>query len=242
LSPLEETTFPRFGLEHDLALVVVAGATAAAIVFARRASPRAATVARFVMAALMLGGSLTEIVVGLWTGLETADDLIPLQLCDFSLFLGAYTLVTLSEWTIEPLFYFAMSGTVAALVTPELPCVHVADFRFLAYFGLHGLTIMSALVLPLGLGLVPARGAWWRAVVWINGYAAVVALFNLAAGTNLLYLRSKPTVPTLFDVLGPWPWYLVSLEGVCLALFFVLDVGLRVATRSRPGVSVTEVR
>jgi uncharacterized membrane protein YwaF len=86
-------------------------------------------------------------------------DLVPLQLCDFTLFLGAYTLVTLSEWTVEPLYFFAMSGTLAAIVTPELPCVHAADFRFIAYFGLHGLTLASAALVIFGLRVVPAPRA-----------------------------------------------------------------------------------
>src|SRR5262249_57920186 len=113
---------------------------------------------------------------GLGRGGLSAADLVPLQLCDLTLFLGAYTLVTLSDWTVEPLYFFGMSGTFAALVTPELPCVHIADFRFIAYFGLHGLTVVSAALLIFGLRVVPARGAWWRAWVWLNAYAAVVAL------------------------------------------------------------------
>jgi uncharacterized membrane protein YwaF len=85
-----------------------------------------------------------------------------------------------------------MSGTVAALLTPELPSVGATDFRFLAYFGLHGLTVVATLTLTLGLGLVPTGGAWWRAMLWLNAYAALVSVVNIVAGTNFMYLRAKP--------------------------------------------------
>jgi hypothetical integral membrane protein (TIGR02206 family) len=228
-------SFPRFGPEHDLALLVIAAVAIAAILFVRRASPAATRAFRLALATAMVVGSIAEIVVGLWKGLESVAELVPLQLCDLTLFLGAYTVVTLSKRTVEPLYSFAMSGTLAALVTPELPCVHVADFRFVTYFGLHGLTVVAAAVLIFGLRLVPKPGAWWRAWLWLNAYAAVVALVNVASGMNIMYLRAKPTVPTLFDTLGPWPWYLLSLEGVALGLFLALDVLLRLFTGQSAG-------
>jgi hypothetical integral membrane protein (TIGR02206 family) len=228
---LTDTLFLRFGPDHDLALLVILVAGATSIVFVRLAPPSATKRFRLALAAAMVGGALTEILLALWEGSEPLSQVAPLELCDLSLMLGVFTLITLSRRTVEPLYYFVMSGTVAALLTPELPAVGATDFRFLAYFGLHGLTVIATLTLTLGLGLVPALGAWWRAMLWLNAYAALVSVVNIVAGTNFMYLRAKPVVPTLFDWLGPWPWYLLSLEGVGLVLFFLLDLPLRALAR-----------
>jgi hypothetical integral membrane protein (TIGR02206 family) len=223
--------FERFGPVHLGALACVALGCLSCVVLARRGGPVRGL--RLSLAALMVGGSLLEVASGLAAGRGTLEELAPLQLCDLSLFLAAFTLATGSRRTLEPLYFFAMAGTVPALLTPELPC-RVTAGRFLAYFGLHGLTVVALALLVLGLRLVPARGAWWRAFLWLNAYAAVVGAVDVAAGANFMYLRAKPAVPTLFDWLGPWPLYLVSLEAVALLLFALLQLPLRAGGPLRP--------
>ncbi|GED28899.1 hypothetical protein BCE02nite_00400 [Brevibacillus centrosporus] len=37
-----------------------------------------------------------------------------------------------------------------------------------------------------------------------------------------MFVTHKPFQPTLMDYLGPYPWYILSLEGVALGLFCLL--------------------
>lgn len=223
----------RFGPAHTGTLLAIAVFAVASVVLARCAPAAFTRRMRFTLAALMVGGALVEIPVSIWQGWATFQEVAPLQLCDLSLMLGAFTLLTLNRHSVEPLYFFALSGTLPALLTPELGA-DVLSFRFLIYFVLHGLTVIAALTLVLGLGVVPQRGAWWRALLWINVYAVVMALVNLALDTNFLYLRAKPIDPTPFDWFGPWPWYIGSLELVCFCLFLLLDQPLRALRRAPP--------
>ena len=151
--------------------------------------------------------------------------MLPLQLCDLAAMLAVYGLLTLDRRAIEPLYFFALAGTLPALLTPELD-VGFPRFRFVVYFVEHGLTVIAPLVLVVGLRIHPSRGAWLRAVLQLNALAAVVALLNLALGTNFLYLTRKPVGPTPFDLLGPWPIYLVGLEVLVLVIFRLLQAAL----------------
>ena len=50
----------------------------------------------------------------------------------------------------------------------------------------------------------------------------MVAVINIALHTNYLYLSNKPASITAYDFLGPWPWYLLSVWLMGVALAFVL--------------------
>jgi uncharacterized membrane protein YwaF len=42
-----------------------------------------------------------------------------------------------------------------------------------------------------------------------------------------MYLRAKPPTASLFDLMGPWPWYLAVATAVGVVLFLVLDAPFR---------------
>jgi len=46
-----------------------------------------------------------------------------------------------------------------------------------------------------------------------------VTLIDFLGGTNFMYLRQKPISSSLFDILGPWPWYIPGADLVALVLF-----------------------
>jgi uncharacterized membrane protein YwaF len=89
-------------------------------------------------------------------------------------------------------------------------------------------------VLVYGLGLYPRRSAVARVAAITVAYTAFVGIVDALTGANYMYLRSKPATPTLLDVMGQWPWYIVSAGVVAVVLFLALDLLARVAARSRP--------
>jgi uncharacterized membrane protein YwaF len=58
---------------------------------------------------------------------------------------------------------------------------------------------------------------WWS---W--GYMAVVMGFNALVGTNYGFLNGKPEGASQLDRLGPWPYYLIPLQAIGLAMFLLL--------------------
>jgi hypothetical integral membrane protein (TIGR02206 family) len=219
-----ENTFTLFGSDHLMSLGFLAAFAAAAIAIARTGSDPTRRRLRIVLALALGACHLAENAVALWQGWYQIQ-MLPLEMCDLAALFGIYGLLTGDRRAVGPAWFFALSGTLPALITPELD-VTFPHFRFVIYFLEHGLTVVTPLVLVLGLGIVPRTGAWFRAFIVINAFGALDGALNAVLGTNFMYLSHKPAGPTPFDWFGPWPGYLVVLELLVIVLFRLLQIPL----------------
>lgn len=213
--------FRLFGPDH-LAALALTGLAAVALVWIVRRDPRG-------RAALAVRGALVAVLAAAVLAFFLGEasyrplrvwDFLPLHLCDFLILVAVYALLALRQGACE-LLYFWSGGTLLAMLTPDL-AVGFPEPYFFVYFGLHGGVVAASAVLVFGFGRRPAPGSPWRAFLWTLAYAAVVGAFNLAFGTNFLFLCRKPEQPTLLDLLGPWPIYLFTTAVVALALFHAM--------------------
>lgn len=147
---------------------------------------------------------------------------LPLQICDIGTFLAAFALWSRWPIIVELTYFWGVAGTFQALVTPDLP-QHFPDYLYFQYYIAHGGIVAAALLLVVGLRLYPRRDAVLRVAGLTLMYAAVMGLIDATTGANYLYLRSKPASATLFDMMGPWPWYVASATLVGFVLFLLLD-------------------
>jgi hypothetical integral membrane protein (TIGR02206 family) len=222
--------FVPFGAAHLGALVTVA-LLALLLVALVRVRPASALAVRLALAAGIVGLVVFEFSMGAREGWLGWKALLPLELCDAALVLAVVTLLVPRRATAEVVYFWAGSGTLLAMLTPELPW-NFPRWEFVVFFGLHGLVLVAALVLVFGLGLRPRPGAPLRVFGITAGWAALVGLVNLALGTNYMYLRHKPLAPTLLDWMGPWPVYIGVGAIVALALFLVLGLPFRRESRA----------
>ena len=203
----------------------------ALVLVARRA--RDGVGARAVRVALAAGlASLAgmQILLAVREGWFSLELLVPLHLCDLAILLAIGCLLWLHRAATEVLYFWALSGTLLAMLTPDLRY----DFphpEFLLFFGLHGLVVASAVTLTAGLGLTPRPRAPQRVFLFTIAYALLVAGVNQAFGTNFLFLCAKPENPTLLDYLGPWPFYLLACAAMGLTAFHLLDLPFHASRR-----------
>lgn len=212
--------FHTFGRDHLFALAAIAVVTLSLVLLARRHPGEARLRKALAVALLVL--MAVSLVLSRHEG-ESWRTLAPLQLCDIALFVGAWALWTLRPLAAEVTYFWGAAGSVLAVLTPDLSFGFPAPIYF-TYFALHGAVIVSAFLLPFGLGRVPRPGALWRVLLLTNLYAAVIAVVDVRFETNFLFLRAKPPSPTPFDWFGPWPWYLLVVEGVAVVLFAALSL------------------
>lgn len=191
-----------------------------------RGRPALAPLVCRALAAGIAGLLAFELLVAAREGWLTWRTLLPLELCDAALVLAVVTLLRPRRAAAEVVYFWAGSGTLLAMLTPELPW-GFPRWEFVVFFGLHGLVLVAGLVLVFGRGLRPRSGAPWRMLGITAAWAAFVGLVNLALGTNYMYLRHKPSVATPLDWMGPWPVYIGVCSLVALSLFHLLALPFR---------------
>jgi hypothetical integral membrane protein (TIGR02206 family) len=217
--------FVPFGPAH-LGAVLSMALVAVGLAWLVRARPGLSTRVRGGLFASIVALVGFELGTGAREGWLTPRMLLPLELCDAAMLLALVALVRPRPLPAEILYFWAGSGSLLAMVTPELPW-GFPRWEFVVFFGLHGLVLAAAAVLVFGLGLRPRPGAPRRAFLATAGWAALAGAANLALGTNFMYLRRKPAADTPLDWMGPWPLYILTGAVVALVLFECLALPFR---------------
>ncbi|MHC4547857.1 MAG: YwaF family protein [Planctomycetota bacterium] len=218
--------YPPFGPDHLGALVATALIAALLIRHGRARRGRPGTgVAGRCLAYLMLGAFLADPIVYVAYGQFTWATALPLELCDAAGVATIAALLTRRQPAFELAYFWGLSGTLQALLTPAL---HFAFPHpdFIRYFVLHSGIVVGVLYLGPGLGMRPRRGAVWRAVGWTVAYAVAIGLIDAALEANYMWLREPPP-GSILDLFGPWPLYILGGTAIGILLFLLLDLPYR---------------
>lgn len=168
---------------------------------------------------------LNVFTVNQWSYLQVSfpvplNNTIPGHLCDLVAFLMGFGLLFRHALSCELAYTWGLGGTLQALITPNLS-QDFPDPIFLSFFHAHGVIVVAALFLPLGLRWSPRPGVVLRSFAWLQLYFVAAIGLNLSLGTNFGFLMQKPQAASLFDYLGPWPWYWLALQPISLLLILL---------------------
>ncbi len=148
---------------------------------------------------------------------------LPLHLCNMMpIFVAfAFYLNNRTFWSV--LFYWIMAGTFQSLITPTLEH-SFPHFEYHRYFIIHaGLVILA---------LYPYYVYQWRlrfydafrSMIFLNVVGCIMYFIDKLLAANYMYMIGPPNGATIYDLLGPWPWYTVSIQGLMLLLFSILTI------------------
>jgi hypothetical integral membrane protein (TIGR02206 family) len=157
---------------------------------------------------------------------------LPLFLCDVVSILLAIAIIQGRQRFAEIGYLWGIAGTVQGLITPTLTFSWCCP-EYYVFFLQHGGVPIAALVVVCSSSLRPQPRAFRRAVYWSWGYMAVVFCFNLALDANYGFLNGKPPSESLFDFMGEYPWYLITLQVIAFTLYYLLLLPFSSKQKSR---------
>lgn len=150
-----------------------------------------------------------------------ASHALPLQLCSVSLILCIVLLVTNNKFVFEIVYFIGIAGAIQAILTPEL-FYNFPHFRFFHFFVNHSLIIWICLFYVWTIKYRIQLTSLFKSLVFLQIVAFIAFIANIITGGNYMFLAGKPKTSSALDVLGDYPWYILSLEGIALILFFIL--------------------
>lgn len=150
-------------------------------------------------------------------------DSLPLELSSISLFATILLLWTGNRRLYVFVFFAGIGGALQALITPVLS-YNFPHFRFFHFFYTHIGVIIAALYFTWAKGYRPVFKDIWKAMMMLNIVAAFVFVANLFTKGNYMFLNKKPETASVLDFLGPYPYYIISLE--VFALLFSIGLWL----------------
>lgn len=229
-------TFHLFGTAHLVTIAAIAAVSAGLPMLARASwQQRLVRPLAIALAIVLLALEVGTLVYSRWVLATPWPQNLPAHLCDLAMVAGALSLLTANRHLFQLLYYWGLAGTLQAILTPDLP-FGFPDLRYLFFFFSHGLVLVAIAYGAGALGLrATARGIATTLMVTHLWALLVAAPINWAFGTNYLYLSAKPAHASLMDAMGPWPWYLLTLELVGLASFFLYYAPWALAARWRRG-------
>jgi hypothetical integral membrane protein (TIGR02206 family) len=218
---------PAFALfdSGHLAFLSVIGLTALAFFYFRNAWDAAAR--RKLRWGLAIAIILAELAWQGWSlyyGKWSIQTNLPLHLCSVFVWLSAYMLIRRSYVVYELAYFLGIGGAMQALLTPDAGIYGLPHFRAIQTLVGHGLIFLAPIYMTAVEGFRPTLGSFKRVILWTNIYMVFVFGVNLLLGSNYLFIAHKPEFPSLIDLLWPWPWYIIQLEVIGLAIVSLLYI------------------
>jgi hypothetical integral membrane protein (TIGR02206 family) len=235
--------FELFGTGH-LAALAVLGAIVAFLLWGWQDPDEVSRRrVRLLFASIMI---LNEVGWHYWNianGAWTLQDHLPLHASSLSIWGSIYVLLSRNFRVYEIIYFIGIAGAVQALITPSAGIYGLPHYRAFQTLISHGMIVVAMVYMTRIEGLRPTWSSVWKTMLAINIYLVVVTAINVMLGSNYMYTLAKPQTASLFDLFGPWPWYLVAAEFIALPLFTLLYLPfVLVDRRSAKAVALADTR
>ena len=223
--------FVMFGPAHQVAIALAFILPVVVALLVRMANNATLTkIVRIVFAVELIATYVIWIWLLYSRGWMAVGNLLPMHLCDWAAIAAIVTLLRPNQKTYELAYFWALSATLQATLTPEL-ALGWPDWRFIVFFGFHCGVIAAVLYMTLGMKMRPYLKSIPRVIGWTLFYGVCAGLVDWIFDVNFGFLHGKSKDPSVLDLLAPWPYYIAELVPIGIAFILVLYLPFFIADR-----------
>ncbi|MEO6131894.1 MAG: TIGR02206 family membrane protein [Saprospiraceae bacterium] len=230
--------FHTFSSAHIIVLLVLVVITLVIITIGQRTEGRMKIWIGYSVASTAFALQLIDLGMRLMN--RTLDVLVdlPLFLCDIvAIVLPSVILLENRKW-IGIFYFWALAGTLQALITPELRSTYPA-FEFFRYFIMHGFIVSAVLYYVIVMRIRITWKDLLNAIIYAQVYLVAIHIVNMMLRSNYSYTMAKPASATVLNYFGDWPWYIFFAEGLMIILFIILLIPFLIIYPNNTGMRDT---
>ncbi|WP_338754300.1 TIGR02206 family membrane protein [Bacillus sp. FJAT-52991] len=227
----EQFHFQMFSASHIAILLILISSIVFMYVFKNYLKTLELKYAEIGIALFLLTLEITYHVWMIVTDSWNLSHSLPLELCSISLFLTVILLISQKRIAYEILLFTGLLGASQALLTPFLT-FDFPHFRFFHFFITHMIIFCTPLYFTWIKGYRPTIYSVFKMIIFLNVLMPFIMIINRIVDGNYLYLHHKPKGTSLLDLLGPYPWYIVSLEFLTFGLSLIIWLMFREKERT----------
>jgi hypothetical integral membrane protein (TIGR02206 family) len=186
-------------------------------------------------AVIFLTAWLATMLLGALPPRYSIGEALPLQMCDLTGLFAPLVLLTSYRPLRTLLYFWGLGLSVQAVITPTLED-GPARIDFWMFWIMHAGILGTAAYDVIARRYRPTFRDAIFAIVTCAAWLVVVLTVDLSLDVNYGYVgKSKPTIATPIDHLGPWPLrvYKMSLAAIVLLLAMWLPWGIAARRRRR---------
>lgn len=213
----QEFNFAMFSISHFVIIMLLF--LVSIVIFRKREKMKHETW-RKIEVGIAVSLILMESSYHLWmltNGTWDVSHAIPLELCSISLILSVILLLTRKKVIYEILLFTALLGASQAIFTPLLT-FDFPHFRYFHFFYTHLMSIWVVFYFTWVIGYRPTIWSVVKLFIFLNVLMPIIMIINKIVDGNYMFLSHKPNSASLLNVLGPYPWYILSMEGLLIGL------------------------
>ncbi|MEP6647439.1 MAG: TIGR02206 family membrane protein [Saprospiraceae bacterium] len=213
--------FQTFSFTHFATLIVLVIFTMVMIRLGQKADGKMKIWIGYSIASASLAVLLIDLGIRfMHNGIDVLVDL-PLFMCDLAALVLPFIILQQNRKWIGIFYFWALAGTLQALITPELND-NYPSFEFFRYFIMHGAIVSAVLYYVVVMKVIITWKDLLNAVVYAQVYLVTIHIINMMLGSNYSYTMAKPAGHTVVDLFGNWPWYILGGEVLMIILFIIL--------------------
>ncbi|MEX5270741.1 TMEM164-related integral membrane acyltransferase [Kocuria sabuli] len=205
-----EEVFVPYGPTYWAALgVCVLGAVVVVMLGRRLRDSGAEVIFSRAFASVLATYTVTMLVYRWLPGNFDVHISLPVHLSDLAWMVAVIALWTRVRWATALTYYWGLTLNPQAILTPALDSPDFPHIDFIDLWVQHILVLWAALYLMWGRGGRVDWRSYRLALVFTVTWAMATFGLNSWLGTNYGFLNGKPNHPSILDLFGPWPWYLL---------------------------------
>lgn len=152
-------------------------------------------------------------------------DHLPITVCGWCVVFSSYMLLTKNQWMFDICYFWLLSGTIFALITPTvISYTGPTRFRYYQFWLEHTLGYVAVFYMIFVHGMRPNKKSLVRSIFWLVVLSVIAYIANriLGPGANYLYMAEPESTPSVLDILPPnFALRICVMAAVIIALHFL---------------------